>query len=83
MCSGKVSESDSEILNYMYQTAYEATATTSMTNEEWEAAHKKAEGYMDIAKDKESTEWFRLIDQYYDKETLIRVDKIKGELEAT
>ena len=38
---------------------------------------------MEIAKNKSSNEWFKLIDDYYDKETLARVKQIKQELDKT
>ena len=52
VCSDYIEESDSNILNYMYNKAYKQAGEQSMTNEQWEAAHAEAESYMEIAKNK-------------------------------
>ena len=36
-----------------------------MTNEEWDAATIVAESYSEISNDKESMEWFKLVNQFY------------------
>ena len=65
VCGATVDASDSEILNFLYRKAYKTIANTPMTNEEWDAATIVAESYSEISNDKESMEWFKLVNQFY------------------
>ena len=53
-----------------------------MTNQEWEAAHKKAEEYTTISYNKSSSEWFKIIDVYYTSLVSIRASNIVTELDV-
>jgi len=61
-CSEVVRESNSSILNFMYEDAYSQAEGTSLTNEEWEKAHLVAEQYFETAKDPSSPKWFKMVD---------------------
>ena len=79
VCSDVVNESDSEIINYLYTTAYESIETTSMENSDWEEAQIQAELISEIAKNKSSVKWFKLVDDYYITQLPLR----QADLEAT
>jgi len=49
----------------MFADALRTLENTAMTNEQWKAAIANAEKLYDVAKNKTSMEWFKIIDTYY------------------
>jgi hypothetical protein len=72
VCSEVVSESDTEILQYLYTQAYSKLSDTPMTNKEWDNARQKAESYQKISQNKSSDDWADLVDDYYMKKAATR-----------
>lgn len=65
-CSETVYISTSDIINHHIAQVYNESSTTSMTNEEWEEAHAKADELHRMANgDQSSDEFFALIDEYF------------------
>lgn len=50
VCTEKVNTTNADILNYMYDRAYENITTDALDNDEWDEARERAEELYEIAK---------------------------------
>lgn len=71
-CSTIVTATDSEILNYLYQSKYESISKSAMTVDQWKAASAEVDKLVEISKNKSSFEWQKIVDNYYNEDLTMR-----------
>ena len=65
VCSATVDATDQEILQMMMQTAYEEISNEAMSVADYKAANLKVDEMKAAYDDRESFEWFKLVDDFY------------------
>ena len=63
-----MNEADSVILNYMMNKAVKDLVQNAKNQTQWQQANAKVNKLMADSKNRQSMEWFRIVDQYYQKE---------------
>lgn len=71
-CSGAVKEADSVILNFMLNKAYTDMVKNAKNQTQRQQANAKIDKLMSDSKDRQSLEWFRIVDAYYEKEAKVQ-----------